>query len=126
RRSEGNVSHQLPSSMVHARFGEVNVRRNGEIWEVRFTIARASAADRTQGWQTGVALDASDSMRAWYGHGLEGSLPPAVLRDYIARGLVQERILDGRTVHSFQPQAFEEAIAQGHLRRTRNALEPLA
>jgi hypothetical protein len=118
-----SVSRQLPSNMVANEFGEVNVRRVGGQVEVLFTILMEPQGDEAEGWQTGVALDASASMKAWYGRGLEGSVPPAVLELYRRKGWVRDRILDGRSVQSFQEEAFEDAIAKGHLRRTPNIMQ---
>jgi hypothetical protein len=119
-----SVSRQLPSSMVAEEFGEVNVRRVGSQVEVLFTILMEPQGDEAEGWQTGVALDGSASMKAWYGRGLEGSVPPGPMQEYVRRGWVRERNLDGRTVQSFQEEAFEDAIARGYLRRTPNIMEP--
>jgi len=120
-------SRQLPSSMVAREFGEVNVRRaaRGEI-EVNFTILMEPDGDMAEGWQTGVALDASNSMKGWYGQGLRGCLPPHAEEEYKRKGWMQVRDLDGRSVQSFKPEAYEDAIKKGHLFRTPNIIEPLA
>ena len=74
------TSHQLPSSMVAREFGEVNVRRQGGEVEVNFTILMEPDGDMAEGWQTGVALDASASMKGWFGRGLRGHGLQAALR----------------------------------------------
>lgn len=63
------VSHQLPSTMVAKEFGEVNVAREGDLTEITFTILMEPTG--AEGWQTGVAVDASGSMEAMYGKGNE-------------------------------------------------------
>lgn len=120
------ISHQLPSSMVAREFGEVNVRRRGANLEVQFTVLMEPEGDLAEGWQTGVALDASASMKSWYGHGLRGQVPPAVAAEYQRKGWLSEHQLDGRRVHSFQAEAYQDAIARGYLTRTENIVEPLA
>jgi hypothetical protein len=120
------VSHQLPSSIVANEFGEVNVCRRGSQVEVHFTILMEPDGDLAEGWQTGVALDASSSMKSWYGRGLRGSVPEPVQRDYMRRGWLKEVDLDGRRVQSFQVEGYEDAIAKGYLVRTANIVEPLS
>lgn len=120
------ASHQLPSSMVAREFGEVNVRRRGSLLEVNFTILMEPDGELAEGWQTGVALDASSSMKSWFGHGLRGFVPESAQKDYKRRGWLHERELDGRRVQSFDPEAYEDAIAKGYLVRTTNIVEPLS
>jgi len=120
------VSHQLPSSIVAREFGEVNVRRRGTQVEVNFTVLMEPDGDLAEGWQTGVALDASASMKGWFGRGLRGHVPPQAAADYRRRGWLQEVNLDGRHVQSFLPEAYEDAIRKGFLTRTANIIEPLA
>lgn len=123
--SEGK-SHQLPGSMVAREFGEVNVRRVGGELEVNFTILMEPDGEMAEGWQTGVALDASSSMKGWFGHGLRGYVPAHAEEEYKRKGWLHVRNLDGRQVQSFQAAAYEDAIAKGYLIRTSNIVEPLA
>jgi len=125
RMPEG-VSRQLPSSMVAREFGEINVRRVGGEIDVHFTVLMEPQGKEAEGWQTGVALDASASMKNWFGRALEGGVPPHVTQDYIRRGWVTERMLDGRAVQSFLPDAYQDAIRRGYVRQTTNVVEPLA
>jgi hypothetical protein len=81
---------------------------------------------QAEGWQTGVAMDASASMRGWYGRALEGKVPEAVVRDYEAKGWVETRREDGRKVRSFQKDAYEDAIKKGHLKFSQNVIQSLA
>jgi hypothetical protein len=124
--SSDGVNHQLPSSMVAREFGEVNVRRKGGQLEVNFTVLMEPTGDLAEGWQTGVALDASASMKSAFGRGLRGNVPPQAAAEYQRKGWLQERDLDGRRVQSFLPQAYQDAIAKGYLIQTTNLVEPLA
>lgn len=119
-------THQLPSSLVAREFGEVNVRRRGSTLEVTFTVMMEPQGDLAEGWQTGVALDASASMKNSFGRGLRGSVPDDVVRQYLRKGWVEELDLDGRRVMSYQPEAYEDAVAKGYLVFTPNLVEPLA
>lgn len=120
------ASHQLPSHMVANEFGEVNVRRRGSILEISFTILMEPSGDLAEGWQTGVALDASASMKSEFGRGLRGGIPSSLLGDYTRRGWVRELEHDGRRVQRFEAAAYQDAIRQGYVVPTENRVEPLA
>lgn len=120
------ASHQLPSSMVAREFGEVNVRRRAASLEISFTVMMEPQGDLAEGWQTGVALDASASMKDAFGRGLRGYVPDHVIQQYLRKGWVEEVDLDGRRVMSYQPQGYEDAVANGYLVFTPNLVEPLA
>jgi hypothetical protein len=119
-------SHQLPSSIVAKEFGEVNVRNTGSELQIQFTILMEPQGKEAEGWQTGVALDASASMKSWYGRMLEGKVPPHVAADYEKRGWIESRVEDGRRVKSFQKDAYDDAISKGYLKFTPNIIQKLA
>src|SRR5439155_670203 len=77
-------------------FGKVDVRRSGAEVQVRFTILMEPEGREAEGWQTGVALDASASMKNWYGRELEGTVPPFLIQEYERKGWVTVRNEDGR------------------------------
>ena len=120
------ASRQLPSSIVAREFGEVNVRRRGPSLEVSFTVLMEPQGDLAEGWRTGVALDASSSMKNSFGRGLRGRVPDDVVTDYLRKGWLEELDQDGRRVLQYQPQGYEDAVARGYLSFTRNLVEPLA
>jgi len=111
----------LPSSALHPLFGKVSYRTIGAEREVMFSILMPSLGE---GWQTGLALDASSSMRAAYGKVLTGTVPPNVRDDYARRGWIREQKRDGAVMPIFQAQAYEDALAKGYLRWTQNTVEP--
>jgi len=116
----------IPSNQTAKELGKVNVRNTGTELQVQFTILMEPQGSEAEGWRTGVALDASASMKSWYGRALEGKIPPDVAKDYEKRGWIETRQEDGRTVKSFQKQAYEDAIDRGYLRATPNIVQPLA
>jgi hypothetical protein len=65
-------------------------------------------------------------MKNSFGRGLRGYVPDDVVRQYQRKGWVEEVNLDGRRVTSYQPQAYEDAVAKGYLVFTPNLVEPLA
>ncbi len=119
-------SHQLPSSIVAKEFGEVNVRRAGPQVEITFTILMEPQGSEAEGWQTGVALDGSASMKKWYGRELTGKIPPELAAEYEKKGWITARVEDKRKVKVFQREAYEDAIQRGHLKLSTNIVEPQA
>src|SRR5262245_3834455 len=129
RRDAGaGANRQLPSSMVAKEFGEVNVRRRGALVEVRFTILMEPVG--TEGWQTGVALDASGSMTNAYGQGLAagpaGPPPASLQRDYERRGWLTWYDHQGERIPIYRPEAKADLVARRHHVWTANEVEPLA
>ena len=125
-RQSAGQDYAMPSHLTAKEFGKVDVRRAGDEVHVRFTILMEPEGREAEGWQTGVALDASASMKNWFGRELEGTVPPFLIQDYERKGWVTTRSEDGRRVRVFQRQAYEDAIQRGHLRITENIVQPLA
>jgi hypothetical protein len=123
-------SHQLPSSMVADGLGEVNVAEFGDSTEVMFTILMEPTGSASEGWQTGVALDASGSMESQYGMGLlegpNGRAPDSLMREYVDRGWITITTHNGRKYTTASRQAKIDLVERGHCRFTINEVEPLA
>lgn len=124
--SEDNQNHQLPGNIVAPEFGEVNIWNRGQKREVLFTILMEPEGEEAEGWQTGVALDASESMKDDYGRGLLGKLPPDIKAEYEKQGWIQSRMEEGRWVTSFQKQAYEDAIKRGYFQSSPNKVQSVA
>jgi hypothetical protein len=125
-RQSAGQDYAMPSHETAKEFGKVDVRRAGKEVHVRFTVLMEPEGREAEGWQTGVALDASSSMKGPFGRELEGSVPPDLIKEYERKGWVNSRTEDGRRVRVFQREAYEDAIKRGHLRITENVVEPLA
>jgi hypothetical protein len=93
--------------------------------ELDFTILMKP--DKSQGWQTGVALDASESMRADYGRSLDSKgIPKEVVQSYLQKGWAKWSTVDGNRIMRLEPQGRKHAEQKGYLRRTKNRVEPVA
>lgn len=119
-------NRQLPSHLVAQEFGEVNVRDDGQVLHVQFTILMEPQGAEAEGWQTGIALDGSASMKMWYGRQLLGKVPPDIEAAYVDKGWVVRKIQDGKSVKVFQKEAYADAIAQGHLQMSPNIIQSFA
>jgi len=124
-------SHQLPSNIVAKEFGEVNVRTRGGLWEVNLTILMEPQGSEAEGWQTGVALDASGSMEGLFGRLLEnvpgrGAVPSHIIEDFRRRKLCWEEGKGEVARISFTNEAANELIKLGYYRLTTNEVQPQA
>ncbi len=117
---------QLPSDQVAKEFGEVNVHAAGKDVQVSFTVLMEPQGKEAEGWQTGVALDGSASMKSWYGRMLLGKVPPEAAAEYERKGWLESRVEDGRRVKSFQREAYQDAVAKGYLKFSENIMEPIS
>jgi hypothetical protein len=129
-KEEDVKSHQLPSSMVAQEFGEVNVARRGDQYEVRLTILMEPSGADAEGWQTGVALDASASMKDVFGRGLiEASpedIPSSLLKKYVSKGWLTFFDYQGDSIPLFSYEAEKELVEKGYFTWSKNEIEPLA
>src|SRR5262245_45567697 len=130
-RGKEGVNVQLPSTIVAKEFGEVNVKRRGKELEILFTILMEPTD--AEGWQTGVALDASGSMLGAFGKDIEpgprGNPPQNLLQDYQRRGwleLFEHPNIKGQIIPIFHQQAKADLVSKGYCRWTKNEVEPLA
>ncbi|NBU76635.1 MAG: VWA domain-containing protein, partial [Planctomycetes bacterium] len=123
---DDSVNHQVPSSMVAAEFGEVNVLRTGSKLRVSFTILAEPDGVEAEGYQTGVALDASASMKSVYGLAMQGRIPPEVMEEYRNKGWLRQKFVDGRESLRLDSAAETDAVTRGFLKRSPNSIEPTA
>jgi len=126
RKAADAQDYAIPSQHTAKEFGKVNVRRSGREVHIQFTILMEPEGREAEGWQTGVALDGSASMKGWYGRQLEGEVPPHAIAEYERKGWVTSRVEDGRSVRVFQRICYEDAIQRGYLRMTKNIVQDLA
>jgi hypothetical protein len=124
------VNHQLPSTMVAKEFGEVNVRRVGKDNQILFTILMEPTGTASEGWQTGVALDASGSMMHAFGKGIEPvpgkEVPDHVWQDHIRRGWLTFVQHQGQQIPIPGRQCMEDLVRRGYFVWSKNEVEPLA
>lgn len=125
--------YQMPAHLVASEFGEVNVFRgqttaHPEVVECRvnLTIAMEPQGRFAEGWRTGLALDASASMKRAYGRKVEARVDPALLTDYIKQGRLRSYMEDGEPTRKIQREAFAEIQERGYeINYTENILQPL-
>lgn len=116
----------IPSDQTKDPFGKVSVRKCPSGLEIQFSILMEPQGREAEGWQTGIALDASASMRGWYGRVLQGKVPDNVAQEYVSKGWITIQQEDGRKTKTFQKEAFEDAIQKGYLQFSKNVIQPIA
>jgi hypothetical protein len=123
-------NRQLPSTQVAKEFGEVDVQPVGGHNQITFTILMEPTGAEAEGWQTGVALDASASMQGSFGRlllpGPKGPLPAAVKVDYERQGWITKTKQDGIDYATYAWSAVEDALKRGYFIYSTNEVEPQA
>lgn len=120
-------SVQVPTHLLAREFGKLYCREEANRLIVEFTIWIAELEGaQAERWQTGVALDASASMKDWYGRNLRGAIPQAAMTEYQNKGWILSNIEEGRSVFNFKPEAYEDALKRGFVSFTDNLVQPLA
>lgn len=121
------ASHELPSSSVSQEFGEVNVRVVGDEAQVVFTILWKPSLE---GCRTGIALDASASMRDAYGLTFRWNVPEAEIKhitgEFKKQGKIKESVSDGVKYSCFTDDGMKELITKGAMTQKKNEMQPLA
>lgn len=118
--------YTISSSHTAKEFGKVYVRKTKDKLQVQFTILMEPEGQQAEGWQTGVALDASSSMTTAYGRELTGELPPAVTKEYEKKGWIRHQEEDNQRFRVFEKAAVTDALNKGYFKYTENVVEPIA
>ncbi len=118
--------YTIASHDTTKEFGKVYVRKTKDKMQVQFTILMEPEGQQAEGWQTGVALDASSSMTTAYGRELKGDLPDKAIKDYEKKGWVRHQEEDGQRFRIFEKIAVEDALEKGYFKYTDNVVQPIA
>lgn len=126
--SSANV--QLPSTIVAKEFGEVNVRKVGGQLEITFTVLMEPQGVEAEGWQTGVALDASGSMQPVFGKGLEpgprGDVPGHLWETYLRKNMMQIVEHQGQKFPILSDACKDDLVDKGYFVWSKNTIEATA
>jgi hypothetical protein len=116
----------IPSDRTTKEFGKINIHQDGQETQVEITILMEPQGEGAEGWQTGVALDASASMKDLFGQMKKGKIPAEVEAVYAQKKWVKMCVKDGREVKIYEKEALDDASKKGYLQSTPNIIEPLA
>lgn len=106
--------------MLNPVFGKISYRPLDYENEIMFTVMVTSVGEN---WKTGVAIDASTSMKGLFGKNFLGHVPPHALAEYKKKGWANRKHRDGKTLLVFEKEAYEDAIDKKYLKFTNNIVE---
>lgn len=108
---------QLDSREVHPAFGEINVSLVDDHLHVVTTILMKPTSS-AEGWQTGVAIDCSSSMKRSFGGQnmyFSRNLTPGEVQSYSQKGLIEYFEKDGQSMCRLLNGAHEQMLRDGIL-----------
>lgn len=114
---------QLPGNMLDKVFSEVDVNPKGDKLEIFYSTMVGLSGEMSEGWKTGIAIDASVSMSDAFGRGLRGTVPEDAKKKFHKKGWIETRLHDGRTVHYWKKEAYKNAVKKGYFTQTPNIIE---
>lgn len=123
------VGQKLPSSVLQPEFGEVRVGVRGDVCHVSFTVLMSLEGKEAEGWQTGVALDASGSMKGPFGRGLVNigkQIPRSLLEEYINRGMIRVVEHQGDKIPIPSDACEVDLVQRGYFKWSDNLVEAQA
>ncbi len=107
-------------------FGNVNVRKKGDTYQIQFTLLLEPQKHLSKAWKTGVAMDASASMKNVYGRRMQGFMTEDVVKVYKKKGWFTRETRDGRRIYTFQRAAVDDALARGIVSLSSNTMDFVA
>lgn len=108
---------QLDNSSIHEAFGEVNVTRTEKGFSVVATVLM-NPQDSAEGWQTGMAIDTSYSMKPAFGGQncyFTHALTAEEIQRYSGMGLIEVFDQDGQPACHLLNGAYEKLLEDGVL-----------
>jgi len=121
-----NIDFTIAAQDTINEFSNVTVRKRGNFIHIQLTLLVEPQRSFSRAWKTGVALDASTSMKVEYGRRVIGSIPYKHYNDYLNKGWISSENRDGRRAKSLQRPAVNDALAKGFIRLSPNTLDFIA
>ncbi|MEQ8200601.1 MAG: vWA domain-containing protein [Syntrophomonadaceae bacterium] len=121
-----SIDFTIAAQDTISEFSNVTIRKRGEFFHVQLTLLGEPQSRLSRAWKTGLAIDASASMKAEYGRRVIGSIPYKQYNDYHDKGWINSENRDGRKAKSLQRPAVTDALAKGFIRLSPNTLDFIA
>ncbi len=119
----GNIDFTIAAEDTHKDLSNVYIRKRGDVFHVQFTLLGQTQHKLSRAWKTGLALDASASMKVEYGRRVLGDIPYKIYNDYQNKGWISSEIRDGQRVKTLQRLAVTDALNRGLIRLSPNTLD---
>jgi len=105
-------------------FGNIFIRKTGDMLWVQLTFLLDPADQKIlKAWKSGVALDASASMKKMFGRRLVGHIPANIASEYEHKGWMTKEYRDGRKVRTFTRQAVDDALRRNLISLSTNTMD---
>lgn len=122
-KAASQLEFMIPARETAKEFNNIKVRKNGDTFQIQLTLMMQPQDDLPKSWKTGLALDASASMRKVYGRRLTGFIPSNIAAEYTKKGWLKKDTRDGRKVKLFTRQAVDDALSRGLVSTTPNIMD---
>jgi hypothetical protein len=121
-----DIDFIIPAADTARDLGNVSVRKKGDLFQVQVSLLVNPVSPPIKAWHTGVALDASSSMKNVYGRRLLGSLPNKLASEYEFKGWIKRESRDGRKIYTVNSEAVNDAMKRGLINKSPNLMDFIA
>ena len=121
-----NIEFSIVAQDTAKEFGNVYVQRNGDTSQIQLTLLMNPQQQLSKAWKTGVAMDASASMKNVYGRRMLGHLPRNVTQEFKRKGWIIKETRDNRNIITFPRAAADEALKRGLISLSPNLMDFVA
>ncbi|NMC27262.1 MAG: VWA domain-containing protein [Syntrophomonadaceae bacterium] len=119
-----DIEFNVRASDMANDFSNIFIRKTGDMLWVQLTFLLDPADQKIlKAWKTGVALDASASMKKMFGRQLVGHLPANIVSEYEQKGWMTREYRDGRKVRTFTRQAVDDALKRNLVSLSTNTMD---
>jgi hypothetical protein len=116
----------VPAADTAKDFGNIAVRKKGDRFLVQLSLMVNPINPPIKAWHTGVALDASSSMKNVYGRRLLGNIPKKLASEYEFKSWLQRESRDGRKIYTMSSEAANDALKRKLLTKSPNLMDFIA
>jgi len=125
-KSLSDIEFMVPAIEAAEEFSNIYLKRYGDHFRVQLNLMLPPDPTLSKAWKTGLALDASASMKKSYGRRLLGNIPVELAREYKKKGWLRRETQDGRKAYTLTLEAVDNALEKGLVRLTPNVMDYLA
>ncbi|MEQ8236455.1 MAG: hypothetical protein ABRQ23_06755 [Syntrophomonadaceae bacterium] len=119
-----DMEFNVRASDMANEFGNIFIRKSGDMLWVQLTFLLDPADQKfPKAWKTGVALDASASMKNMFGRRLLGHIPANIASEYENKGWMKREHRDGRKVRTFSRPAVDDAMKRNLISLSTNTMD---
>ena len=125
-KSVSDIEFMIPAIEAAEEFSNIYLKRYGNHFRVQLNLMLPPDPTLSKAWKTGLALDASASMKKVYGRRLLGNIPVEQAREYKKKGWLRRETQDGRKAYTLTREAVDDALEKCLVRLTPNVMDYLA